>query len=80
VLVSRRTAPRAAHGLPAERLRDDGCLEAVQTRNDASVLQAASADRGRAGVEATATNTDPRQLQRYFLKHASSAPPPRVQR
>ena len=27
VLVSRRTAPRATHGLPAERLRDDGSLD-----------------------------------------------------
>ena len=26
VLVSRRTAPRATHSLPAERLRDDGYL------------------------------------------------------
>ena len=38
VLVSRRTARRAAHGLPAERLRDDGYLGPV-SQNDASVLQ-----------------------------------------
>ena len=37
VLVSRRTAPRAAHGLPAERLRDDGYLGPV-TQNDASAF------------------------------------------
>ena len=41
VLVSRRTARRATHGLPAERLRDNGYLGPV-TQNDASVLQPAS--------------------------------------
>ncbi len=41
MLVSRRTALRAAHFLTAEHLRDDGCLGPV-TQNDASVLQAAS--------------------------------------
>ena len=30
VLVSRRTAPRATHGLPAERLREHGYLGPVQ--------------------------------------------------
>ena len=40
VLVSRRTARRATHFLPAERLRDNGYLGPV----DASVLLAASAE------------------------------------
>ena len=78
-LVSRRTAPRTTHGLPAERLRDDGSLGPGTRKTDASVLHAASKQ---AWIEAElvskkaaiATLAILHQAQKYRLRRCDGWP------
>ena len=66
MLVSRRTAPRAAHCVPSERLRDDGYWD----RCDASVLQplASGSTELVSKKAAIAADSDPQLPQKFLLK------------